>query len=185
MWKLWAQANIVFLLVLLAALVGVSAINGRQFEWPAVAAFGAMAALPFGVVSYMHLVRYHRERVRKHLAYWAAMQEIVDELARQSLTEVSVFFPAFERGDDGETMLVTSSDNPNHSALRQMADLGVSRLISTEASGETSRDIVTLRYGFDFKGMGTLFSLVEAAAKRREFFEKSSQLDVNGAGDGT
>lgn len=179
MWKLWVQVNIVFLVLLTAVLSGVFAMNGRQPDWLTIGAFGVTATLPFAVGTYIYLAGYHRERVRKHRAYWTEMQEIVDELARNSLTERSVFMSALQRGDDGSVLLVTSQDNPNHQALEQMANLGIAKLISSEATGVAPGSALALRYRFDFKGLGLLFSLVEAAAKRRDFFDRTSQLKAD------
>src|SRR5262245_50256250 len=149
MWKLWVQLNAAFVALVFVVLSAVFLMHGQWPEWNAVGAFGAAGALVFAFASYVQLARHHRERVRKHRTYWAKMQEIVDELAKRSLIEKSIFFDAFEKGEDGEIILTTSIGNANCRALEQMADLGITRPIPIEPTGNSESDTGAIRYRLD------------------------------------
>ena len=173
MWKLHLKLTAgVFLACIVA---GVALFTARQqpVAWRPILIVSALSTAVFAVRSFFLLRRARAGALQKQVALRDAMQELVDDVARLSLADLSILTTILERGDR-EAVCMTSQGSSNHRVFVQMTDLGLMRPLQMDRIGEAPHAFVSVRYALTPSGFASLGSMLEIARRRRRHF--ASQL---------
>lgn len=172
MWKLLAK-SIAFIFVLCVT-------GGAAFSWWKTGAIDWVPVLVIAVgVTFVGAIRFYlllrderAKLLRRAQAERDAAQDLVDDMARLSPGDLSIYVSAHQQqtahGDD--ILFCTSGGSPNHHVLVQMTDLGLTAPAAMESIGDGAHRFVVARYKLTARGRASLGSLLAIVGKRRQFF---------------
>jgi hypothetical protein len=169
MWRIMFRWSAAVLCAAVAVGVASSLSRGWHIEWPAIVSIGGAVTGIFAIRCYLLLRRERARLLRRHVATIEAMQQLVDDMARLSAADMSIYLAAHQGAND-DVAFCTGGGSPNHHVLVQMADLGLASPVKMENLGAPPHQLVLARYALTETGRAALGNLLEAVSKRRRFF---------------
>jgi hypothetical protein len=155
------------LVVCIVANLGYAKVRGWPTHWPVILIISIVAAAIFFVRSHL-LLRGERERlVRRHQIRREAADRLVDDMARLSPADLSIFVSAHHHAA-GQAICSTAQGSSNHRVFVQMVDLGLMRPVQMQTIGEPPITATLAQYGFTPEGAASLGNLLEIVARRRQ-----------------
>jgi hypothetical protein len=172
MWKILVASS----MAVMAACTGVLAIlswhAGRGFEWRPILAFSAIGTAVFAIRTFQSLHKHRAIQLHRLQVERDALQELVDDMARLSPGDLSIYFTLLQHPEAGAACVGTSGGSPNHGVLVQMTDLGLAAPDRMENMGGPAHSFVFASYRLTERGRASLSSLLQAVAKRRRWFAR-------------
>ena len=169
MWKLHLKLSAGVFLACIVAGVVLFTVRGHPLEWRPILVVSSLATTIFAVRSYFLLREARSAILQERTAHRDAMQQLIDDVARLSPADLSIFRTILERGES-QAVCMTRQGSPNHRVYTRMADLGLMRPLEMLTVGEPELRFSVLRYAFTPSGYASLGSMLEIASKRRRFF---------------
>jgi hypothetical protein len=142
----------------------------RGLEWRPILAFSAIGTAVFAVRMFQSLRKHHAIQMRRLQVERDALQELVDDMARLSPGDLSIYFTLLQHPEADPACIGTSGGSPNHRVLVQMTDLGLAAPDRMENMGGPAHSFVFASYRLTERGRASLRSLLEAVARRRRWF---------------
>ena len=187
MWKLLAKMSAVVFAASLVALSAIAAWRTGEVNWRIVFFLAFAATALFAIRAYFPLrdgarrlfirreVRRRHERLRM---LGAAVNELIQSMARLSPADLSLYFTLLEKTDEGETAcVVTSRGSPNHDVLVQMTDLRLARPEELKTLGSSVRPFTIARYALTPFGRSYLPKLMPDIMKVRHLLDSRNASD--------
>jgi hypothetical protein len=149
--------------------IGLSRLGSGTVQWAPIFMIALAVTAVFAFRASL-LLRKERTRQRRRLEVAAnAMQELVDDMARLSLADLSIFIAAHQRGDEN-VAFATTAGSPNHRVLVQMTDLGLTAPEAMERIGDEGASFVFARYRLTASGRASIGNVLDIVARRRRSF---------------
>lgn len=169
MWRhltAWTLGVFIAAMVLLAVMME---FRGGRINWALASIISGLCSVLFAARAYADFAR-RRSRLRDlQMAFLDAMQELVDDMARLSPGDLSVYVAARQQ-TNVPVGIGTTAGSPNHHVLVQMADLGLARPVAMEPLGSGPNAPVVTRYVMTPKGKAALGNILDIVVRRRRFF---------------
>src|ERR1700712_4589271 len=169
MWRLLAQSTAAVMLACVGLLSLMSWHAGRGFEWRPILAFSAIGTAIFAGRTYVSLRRYRTMRLRRLQVERDALQELIDDMARLSPGDLSLYATLEQQRDADQLCISTSGGSLNHRVLVQMTDLGLATPDRMERMSGPGHSFVFASYKLTARGRASLRSLLQAVVKRRRW----------------
>jgi len=170
MWKILITSSAAFMALCTGVLATLSRHAGRDNEWPPILACSAIATAFFAYRMFQTLRKHRAMQLRRLQVERDALQELVDDMARLSPGDLSIYFTLLQHPEADPACVGTSGGSPNHRVLVQMTDLGLAAPDRMETMGGPGHSFVFASYRLTDRGRASLGSLLEAVAKRRRWF---------------
>lgn len=171
MWTvLWKPALGVFVACLCGGVL-LAAWHHEAVNWKFTLALSTIAAVLFTIRYALLLLKTKRQFEGRQKVFLAAVQELIDAMARLSPADISVFVMAARHpaASPDQLTVTTARGSANHHVLVQMADLGLVRPDLMRRLGPDRQSGIA-QYALTPDGKERMAMLLDAAGKRRRFF---------------
>jgi membrane protein implicated in regulation of membrane protease activity len=172
MWKMILPIAALVFLGCLAVCALASWWTTGWIDWPPAIAISAGITVFMTVRFYLMLRKLRMQKLQRLQVEQQAVQELVDDMARLSPADLSVYVAAQQQlvKQEDEISFCTAGGSPNHHVLVQMTDLGLAAPARMEGIGEGEKRFVVARYSLTARGRASLGNLLQIVGQRRRFF---------------
>jgi hypothetical protein len=173
--KMNAQLSVAVFALCSFGIAAIMLARGQSLNWGAIILISAMVTLVVALRFHWLLRDVRAEKIRTLEPLRQAKQQLVDDMARLSPADLSIFFTVLQcHKPEDEAVCCTAGGSPNHRIFAQMTDLGLMKPLAMESVGEPPVTATLVRYGFTPSGHASLEHLLEIVGRRRRFFAKSA-----------
>jgi hypothetical protein len=173
--KMNAQLSGAVFVLCSLVIAAIMLVRGQPLNWSAIFLVSFMVTLVVALRFRWLLRDAHAEHIRKWEPLRQAKQRLVDDMARLSPADLSIFLTVLQcNKPEDKAVCCTAAGSPNHRVFAQMTDLGLMELLASDTVGEPPVTATLVQYGFTPSGRASLDHLLEIVARRRRFFAKAA-----------